>query len=216
MLMRKVWIVDDEELLCEICAETLQGHYETETFKTPETVLKALDQGWCPDVFVSDIRMPQMSGMALIAELRRRKLEKPVLMMSAFADKENAIQALSLGVFALLEKPFRPAQLLHSVHRASAYGELLEMTEGLLGTYQALLGSMSSLLGLCRDRYVQAENQVGATPVSERDLNKIKAYLAAILEESRLEEATERTGREIAHVLSRREKLKAILVGSET
>ena len=206
--MQTVWLIDDEELLCEISAAALSADFRTECFSSAQAVLQALDGGRAPDVFVSDIRMPGMTGIQLVSELRRRGIDKPILIISGFTDKEIAVEALSLGVFALIEKPFHPNQFLHTVQRASAYGELLQMTEDLIKNYQELLGSMGGLVGLCRDRYIAAENQLG-TPVPEGDREKVLKYMKSVVQETRLEEVTERTTRNIHQVLARRKRLKA-------
>jgi CheY-like chemotaxis protein len=58
-----------------------------------------------PDLIVSDVRMPGCTGLEVLARLRQRGLECPVLLLSAFADAETHAEARRLGARALLDKP---------------------------------------------------------------------------------------------------------------
>ena len=74
------------------------------------------------DIIVSDLKMPKMDGMTLLKELRDRGDRTPFLFLSAFTSNEYTLQALSLGAFDYLEKPFLPKEfksLLNEMLRVS-------------------------------------------------------------------------------------------------
>ncbi|MEM6330861.1 MAG: response regulator, partial [Planctomycetota bacterium] len=77
------------------------------------------------DVIVTDLQMPGMSGLEFIAELGSRRISSQVLMITAHASVATAVEAMRLGAFDYLEKPFDAAQLEDSVRKACERGRLL-------------------------------------------------------------------------------------------
>ena len=71
-------------------------------------------------VVVSDIRMPGMTGIELLAEFKKRRLTLPVILMTAFADVPQAVQAMKLGALDFIEKPFDDELMISSVKSALA------------------------------------------------------------------------------------------------
>ena len=76
-----------------------------------------LPDNW-PGVVVSDIRMPGLDGLQLLAQLHGRDAELPVLLITGHGDVPMAVQAMRDGAFDFLEKPFASQALIDSVHRA--------------------------------------------------------------------------------------------------
>jgi DNA-binding NtrC family response regulator len=75
------------------------------TFDSAVGVIEALRQGR-PDAVIADIRMPGMSGLELLARLRERLPELPVIIMTAHSDLDSAVSAYQGGAFEYLPKPF--------------------------------------------------------------------------------------------------------------
>jgi FixJ family two-component response regulator len=73
-----------------------------------------------PGCMVLDLRMPTMSGMAVLQKLRESKNDIPVIVISGHADVSSAISVMKLGAIDLLQKPFDPLTLLDTVRRALA------------------------------------------------------------------------------------------------
>ncbi len=69
---------------------------------------------------VSDIRMPDMTGLELLAELKHRRSWLPVILMTAFADVPQAVKAMKLGAVDFIEKPFDDELMVSSVRAALA------------------------------------------------------------------------------------------------
>jgi two-component system response regulator FixJ len=67
---------------------------------------------------LADVRMPEMSGLELLTELRQRDVRLPVIIMTAFADVDTAVEAFRNGAFDFVEKPFDEQQLSTLVHSA--------------------------------------------------------------------------------------------------
>ena len=77
------------------------------------------------DAILSDVRMPQMSGIEMLKEVRLAGLATPILLMSGYADHNMTLEALRAGVLDVIDKPFSRVQLLLAVRRAVALGMTL-------------------------------------------------------------------------------------------
>ncbi len=77
------------------------------------------------DVIVTDLQMPGMTGLEFIEELSRRQVNAQILMITAHASVATAVEAMRLGAFDYLEKPFDAVQLERSVEQACQRGQLL-------------------------------------------------------------------------------------------
>lgn len=82
-----------------------------------ETALKVR-----PDAILTDINMPIMNGLEMIRELRAAGFDNPIVILSAFGDRENTVQALRLGAHDFLTKPFEYQQLNDVVGAALKLG----------------------------------------------------------------------------------------------
>lgn len=79
------------------------------------------------DAVLSDIVMPGMSGIDLLKRVHDIDPELPVMLMSAYADLEKAVEAIKVGTFDFIIKPYKPEQLMHSLERAVKYTHLVRM-----------------------------------------------------------------------------------------
>lgn len=76
-----------------------------------------------PGCIVTDIRMPEMNGLEMVVELKRRGVALPVIVLTGHGDVSLAVQAMKAGVVDFLEKPFEDSALLGAVRAALQQGE---------------------------------------------------------------------------------------------
>ena len=115
-----VWVVDDDEAIRFVLARALKrAGYATESFGNVAAVTAALDSAQ-PSVIITDIRLPDADGLSVLANLKKRGIEVPVIAMTAFSDLGQAVTAFQSGVFDYLSKPFDLDKVLAVVARASA------------------------------------------------------------------------------------------------
>ena len=90
-LKLKVLVVDDEQFMLQAWRKILQGHdCGVQTLSDGTEAVSAIER-WRPDVTVLDIRMPQVSGLEILKEIRARDLPTEVVMMTAYASVETAV-----------------------------------------------------------------------------------------------------------------------------
>ncbi len=114
-----VWLVDDDASIRWVLERALrQGGMAPTTFDQADTALAALRRN-CPDVLITDIRMPGRSGLELLTEIRGSQPELPVIVMTAHSDLDSAVAAYKGGAFEYLPKPFDIDQAVDLVRRAA-------------------------------------------------------------------------------------------------
>lgn len=104
----KVVIVDDEEIVLTSLSSllSLETDYEVKTFLSSEEALKYI-KNEDTDLVISDYLMPEMDGITFLGEVRKIKPEIPRIILTGYADKENAIKAINeVGLFQYIEKPW--------------------------------------------------------------------------------------------------------------
>jgi DNA-binding NtrC family response regulator len=114
----KILVVDDEASILNTLQILLKGEgFEVHTASTAGAGLELLDDVG-PDLVLSDIRMPGKSGLELLDEVRGRDGEIPVILMTAQASLQSAVQAVNQGAYYYLQKPFSNDELVALCRRA--------------------------------------------------------------------------------------------------
>lgn len=114
-----VWVVDDDQSVRWVLEKALkQADMEPRSFERAEHLLEAIDDN-PPDVLITDVRMPGMSGIALLERLRTTCPELPIIVITAHSDLENAVAAYKGGAFEYLPKPFDIDEAIELVHKAA-------------------------------------------------------------------------------------------------
>ncbi|MFC5694499.1 sigma-54-dependent transcriptional regulator [Pseudomonas sp. GCM10022186] len=114
----QVIFVDDEAAIREAVREWLElSGFEVRVEGSAEDCLKRLDADF-PGVVISDLRMPGMDGMALLQAVQALDRELPFLMVTGHGDVPQAVEAMRLGAYDFIEKPFTAERLLESLRRA--------------------------------------------------------------------------------------------------
>jgi len=116
----KVLLVEDDRALRQALGDTLEiGGFAYQAVGSAEEALEAV-AGDAFSLVVSDVNMPGMDGHQLLAQLRRHQPQLPVLLMTAHAAVERAVEAMRQGAVDYLVKPFEPKALLSLVERHAA------------------------------------------------------------------------------------------------
>ncbi len=117
-MQQRILILDDEPDMLENCRRILGAvGYECLTTTEPEIALKLLETDHL-DLLLTDLRMPTISGLEILKRARAIDPSRPVIMLTAFATIESAVEAMKEGAFHYLAKPFTMDQLKLSVERA--------------------------------------------------------------------------------------------------
>jgi two-component system response regulator AtoC len=116
--VRRVLVVDDEENLRVVLRTLLRRHgYEVETAPTGDEALALVDS-FGPDVVLTDVRMPKMGGLDLLATLKAKGNEATVIVMSAYGNMDLAIEAMKAGAYDYVQKPFKPDEVVLALRKA--------------------------------------------------------------------------------------------------
>jgi len=115
----KIAIVDDEQDMRQSISQWLAlSGYDTETFASAEDALKNIGSDY-PGIVVSDIKMPGMDGMQFLKRLMSQDSALPVIMITGHGDVPMAVEAMRVGAFDFLEKPFNPDRMTQLAKRAT-------------------------------------------------------------------------------------------------
>ena len=116
--MKPVWIVDDDRSIRWVIEKALSREgIAFNSFATAQEALDALSGG-APEVLVSDIRMPGLSGLELLNAVKSRHPAVPVIVMTAYSDLDSAVAAFQGGAYEYLPKPFDVDQAVDLIRRA--------------------------------------------------------------------------------------------------
>jgi two-component system C4-dicarboxylate transport response regulator DctD len=117
-MLNSVMMVDDESSIRSAVEQWLSlSGFEVQLFSRAEECLAALPAHFA-GVILSDVRMPGMGGLALLAEVQKRDADLPVILLTGHGDVPMAVEAMRDGAYDFLEKPFSPETLLGSLRRA--------------------------------------------------------------------------------------------------
>ncbi|MDG1375978.1 MAG: sigma-54 dependent transcriptional regulator [Yoonia sp.] len=115
----KIAIVDDEKDMRQSISQWLAlSGFDTETFASAEEALKGLSTDY-PGIVVSDIKMPGMDGMQFLRKLKGVDSSLPVIMITGHGDVPMAVEAMRIGAFDFLEKPFNPDRMTELAKKAT-------------------------------------------------------------------------------------------------
>lgn len=117
-MLNSVIVVDDEASIRTAVEQWLGlSGFAVQLFARADECLAQLPEHF-PGVIISDVRMPGMDGLQLLAELQARDPDLPVILLTGHGDVPMAVEAMRSGAYDFLEKPFTPQHLLGSLRRA--------------------------------------------------------------------------------------------------
>ncbi|MCD4655051.1 sigma-54 dependent transcriptional regulator [bacterium] len=117
--MRKILIVDDEQSMCDFLSILLEGEgYSVQSTCNPKSAVSLIEQGCEIDMVITDLKMPEMDGIELLEAVKNIDNDILIIMITAFATTENAINAMKKGAFDYLTKPFKVDEIKIIVKKA--------------------------------------------------------------------------------------------------
>ncbi len=150
--LRRILLVDDEENVLRGYQRTLRGKFGVDTAISGQAALETIrEQGPYP-VIVSDMRMPQMSGVELLEQVKREWPDTVRVLLTGNTDQETAVAAINQGdVFRFLNKPCPANELISAINTAMRHHDLLVAEQELLEqTVKGAVEALVELLSLAR------------------------------------------------------------------
>jgi cyclic di-GMP phosphodiesterase len=120
-------IVDDDPYVLESISTLIREYgYNVYTCRNANDAIKMVEKVSF-DVVLTDIKMPQVTGIELLQNIHNYNQHIPVILMTAFAELDVAVDAIKRGAFDFITKPYNPDYLLHSVEKAVKYTRFIQM-----------------------------------------------------------------------------------------
>lgn len=152
MAKKTILVVDDDPQIRELLETRLEsGGYAVVTAADGEGALATLKRGGGTDLIITDLRMPVMDGLEFLRRLVKGKTHPPVIFLTAYGSVAEAVEAMKLGAYDFLEKPYSGADLMNMVQRALEHA----------GEDQLLAGTSSAM-----KKMLAVIDRVAATPSS--------------------------------------------------
>ncbi len=152
----RILIVDDEEIVIRSCRRILDGdEYLVDSAQSGQEALRKVDESDY-DIVVLDIMMPGMDGLEVLQQVKEQHPGVDVIMVTGLSQIKTAVQAMKLGAFDYLPKPFDPDELKHVVERALERRRLLEENRSLKSEvdskyrFENIIGSSPAMQGVYR------------------------------------------------------------------
>lgn len=117
----KILIIDDEEIQrISLQDDLTDAGFDTVAVESPQIALDLIGQE-AFDVILTDLKMPEMDGITLLERIKRIQPEVTVIVITAYASVDSAVQAMKLGAYDYLTKPFGTEELLLLLQRVETY-----------------------------------------------------------------------------------------------
>lgn len=125
MSIQKILIIDDEKLVRDFLAETLKRKkYEVTTYESGQKALQHLKDHQY-DLVITDMKMPGLTGIDVLKKIKESSPSTLVVIITAYGSIENAVEAMRLGAFNYLIKPFSPDSIEAVIEKANEHQSLL-------------------------------------------------------------------------------------------
>ncbi len=131
--MARILVVDDTEMMRDSLAAILvrDGH-EVIAAGDPAAGLSRLSAGGARfDLVITDLKMPKMTGIEFLAEVKKLRADLPVVLMTAFASVQTAVEAMKLGAYDYIQKPFDGEEIRMLVDRTLEHNRLIRENQAL-------------------------------------------------------------------------------------
>lgn len=191
--MARIAVIDDQELMRDSLTQTLcRAGYKVESFANGLAGLAELKSRQF-DVVITDLKMPGLDGVGVIRQMRQEGLDSVVIVMTAHGTVPSAVEAMKLGAFDYIQKPFSADQIELVVWRALQHRRLHRENEA---------------LRVSVDDYLRSRQMIGDSRGMQQVREKIQQV--AVSDATVLIEGQSGTGKEMIaraiHAASRRSK----------
>jgi len=161
-----VMIVDDDPDLLQALPEAVRLRMSGITVDTADSAAAALDRiaAHDYDAIVTDIKMPGMDGLALLAEIQRHRPETPTLMITGHCENDLVVHALRAGAYDFIQKPIDRDYFVAALHRAIQKRELSRTIRGEQLAVERHLNELEVIVEE-RTRSLRKTNKVTASPL---------------------------------------------------
>jgi len=147
-MQARILVIDDDAVACEFLQEALSREgYEVASFTSALLALEEDLSGY--DLLMSDIRMPDMDGLQFLSAVQKKWPDLPVILMTAYGSLETTMEAISLGAWDYISKPFSPEECRAIVKKVLEVRELRERRMNLQPEAAAepkLIGSSATMV----------------------------------------------------------------------
>jgi DNA-binding response OmpR family regulator len=125
----RVLFVEDEESIRVSLKETIGDEFKS--FTTANNGLDGLEKfsNHKYDLLISDISMPKMNGLEMISKIKKISKNIPIILLSAYSDKDKLLQAIDIGVTKYLIKPIDPEELLETISKITDQNDFQNIIE---------------------------------------------------------------------------------------
>ena len=140
-------IVDDEEMVLTSLESflSLETEYQVDTFSSPTEALEFI-RGHDVNLVISDYLMPEMDGISLLAKVREAKPDVTRIILTGYADKENAIKAINeVGLFQYVEKPWDNEDLRIIIRNGLEKQELMQSLRSKIDEIEKAYGDLQKI-----------------------------------------------------------------------
>jgi putative two-component system response regulator len=154
-----ILVVDDEPFVLESVALLLErfGFNVVASGHSREALIKVQSNRF--DAVLTDINMPEMSGIELLGQIRTFDQETPIILMTAYAELDTAIDAIKNGAFDFIIKPFKSQYLVQCMEKAIEHGRLKQMEKNYKKTLEEMVRKRTQELAeaLMKNKYMSTE-----------------------------------------------------------
>lgn len=143
----KILVADDDAFVLDSVSRLLKkSGYTFDAYDNATEALAKLQASADIDVVLTDFQMPDVSGIEFLEKIRAFNPEIPVIIMTAYAELNIAINAIKRGVFDFLLKPFQPDQLYHTIKKAVKYYKLTQLEKNYTTTLENMVSEKTKEL----------------------------------------------------------------------
>ena len=193
----KIIVVDDDEYVLDSTSTLLRiSGFDVTAVNSAAKALTEIEKARF-DLVLTDVNMPEVTGIELLRNIRQKDEELPVVLMTAYAELNIAVSAVKEGAFDFIIKPYSPTHLIHAIEKGIRFAHLRELEKNYKIELEETVARRTSELAdaLSQLRAVSEETIVRLTNAAElrdedtgRHISRIGIYAGRLAEAMGLNE----------------------------